>query len=263
MYFWIKYPSRETLRDEIIEKWQEYAMENNLNCTLHDIVAIEVGGKEKLYQVKTEQFYFNCMQFSEIFQPSNFLEVYDLKKISTEYLRSLVLISITLALVFCYALFTLILVFNEEWIKYILRRSILISTDGIFLYYRKFEALTLPDDKYSPLAILLRYFIGTTSSPLLREMAEIQMFIKFSELQYVKKIEETVPKFQEYALGFGGAVDERISENLALIISEAKNNYETFLARAAVVPTQVRVRKKGFLRRAIERMRQIMEFVKK
>eukprot|EP00924_Labyrinthula_sp_SR-Ha-C_P002201 snap_masked-scaffold_19-processed-gene-3.13-mRNA-1 protein AED:1.00 eAED:1.00 QI:0/0/0/0/1/1/2/0/225 len=221
MSYCIKFPNKTELRDQILQKWEEYTKENNLVYDPSQIIAIEVADKSKVNKLR-RRF------------PSSF--PYETMVSVQEKFESAVEIFILLFFLFlCIPWFYLINLYMSSFVSlsrengvFFLHTSIIILPDGLFIFRRNVLSLYPLDAKVSPVINLL-FFLncmdkrGFVIFPDIREFCEFKGFDSFGSVE-----KQNTPVFKRDAVSkvFFYAVGTRVSSEIIPIILKAKEEFD-------------------------------------
>eukprot|EP00924_Labyrinthula_sp_SR-Ha-C_P007014 snap_masked-scaffold_8-processed-gene-6.32-mRNA-1 protein AED:1.00 eAED:1.00 QI:0/-1/0/0/-1/1/1/0/239 len=231
-----KYPPKEKLREELLDKWETYASNHGLGRGLEDIFTLEVGGKEKM-----EEYFWNevvlqwIKSFSKMIKSKDLQAFQRLRTYITPRVNEIaswlsyffVCMLLCIPVYFFFRLFVYSHPKEATALQRRLSRGVVVSSHGIFIFNRKIQAYNTPDFEYSPLIWILELVLGLDHLHVIEEVAESELFVSFGDVSASGRIKGK--QEDEYYFNTRAGATVFVTADLRTSVLEAQREYNRSL----------------------------------
>eukprot|EP00924_Labyrinthula_sp_SR-Ha-C_P007015 snap_masked-scaffold_8-processed-gene-6.33-mRNA-1 protein AED:1.00 eAED:1.00 QI:0/0/0/0/1/1/2/0/238 len=229
-FFFLKCPTKQDLREELIEKWTQYAEQNNLDSNLLDILAVDVGGKDRLkeflwFSSPRAEFQKLQREILQLLRDRNFHDFFMSLLIhcfifAFFILGSLISLFLWAPLSFLVFYQKGVLGFTKKKFNAAMLRGCIATSKGVFIYHRGFDELILPDQKYSPVLFLIR----CTFSPVIEATTEKLIYCSLERVRVLEMKKNFRENFN-MILCTDVSKEMWMASDFISVVQEAKQNF--------------------------------------
>eukprot|EP00924_Labyrinthula_sp_SR-Ha-C_P003120 snap_masked-scaffold_50-processed-gene-1.53-mRNA-1 protein AED:1.00 eAED:1.00 QI:0/-1/0/0/-1/1/1/0/249 len=168
MNCFLQFEKKTQLREKVIEKWYKYSEIQNINTSKMNILALDVCEKDRMNYLKRKPnlSYFGVQSFCQRGETTMKRRLQELSKKLLKILLKILFELIALVVSLCLCVFSAYLaisyadsfVGNRTERSSFLSQNIVVSSSGVYIYYKDIKETLFWDMKISPQLFCLRFF---------------------------------------------------------------------------------------------------------